>query len=398
MKLLNYEQKKKEAKEAILAAIESGKDEDVSTALEGMFGCVYEKIQADFEEYKETQDEKVLASRGYRQLTKDEKAFYNAIVKSVKSANPKQVLLDEIPDGEMPTTIVDDIYKEIKSEHPLLEKINFRFVGFITKWILSDSTSNKAIWGEVTDEITAEIKGGLKEIDITQNKLSAFILIPKGLVDMGLTFLDTYAREILTETIQLGLEEGAVSGNGVKCPIGMTRKIEEGTPHDDVNGYPEKEAIKMKSFSPKEYGSALSIIAKTEKGKSRKFEEVLLVCNMSDYLSKIMPATTAKQSDGTYRNNIFPFPTDVVVSEAIPEGKAVIGIAKEYNLLLGGNKEGTFAYDDSTKFLEDMRAYLMKLYASGRAYDNTCFILVDISELEEYYPTVKNVEATVPVA
>ncbi len=392
MELLNYEQRKKEAVEAVLTAIESGKDEDVSAALGGMYECIFEKIKVDFEDYKEIQDEKVLASRGYRQLTKDEKKFYNAIIKSVKSSNPQQVLMDDIPDGAFPTTIVDDIYKEIKSEHPLLEKINFRFVGFITKWILSDSTSNKAVWGEVTDEITAEIKGGLKEIDITQNKLSAYILIPKGLIEMGVTFLDAYAREILTETIQLGLEEGVVSGNGVKSPIGMTREIKQETAHDEVNGYPEKKAVKLTSFSPKEYGNVLSNIAKTEKGKSRKFEEVLLICNMSDYLSKIMPATTAKQSDGTYRNNIFPFPTDVVVSEAIPEGKAVLGIAKEYNLFLGGNKEGNFTYDDSTKFLEDMRAYLMKLYAAGRAYDNNCFILVDISELEEYYPTVKTVE------
>ena len=174
----------------------------------------------------------------------------------------------------------------------------------------------------------------------------------------------------------------------------MTRKIKDGTPHDNVNGYPEKTAIKVTSFEPKEYGSLLANLAKTERGKSRKFDEVLLVCNMSDYLSKIMPATTAQQSDGTYRNNIFPFPTDVEVSEAIPEGKAVIGIAKEYNLLMGGNKEGNFSYDDSAKYLEDMRAYMLKLYAAGRAYDDTCFILVDISELEGHYVTVKNITET----
>lgn len=394
MHLLNYEQKKKEAAEAVLEAVKSGKDEDVSVALEGMFGCIYDKISADFEEYKATQDEQVLSSRGYRQLTKDEKAFYNAIVKSAKSADPKQVLLDEIPDGRFPSTIVDDVYREIRSEHPLLDKINFRFVGFITKWFLTDSTTNKAVWGEITDEIKSEIKAGLKEIDVTQNKLSACIFIPKGLVDMKLTFLDAYTREILTETIQMGLEEGAVSGNGIRQPIGMTRQISATTKRDDVNGYPEKETIKVKSFAPKEYGKLLAGLAKTEKGKSRKFDEVLLVCNMSDYLSKIMPATTTQQSDGTYRNNIFPFPTDVTISEAIPEGKAVIGLAKEYNLLLGGSKEGTFAYDDSYKFLEDMRTYMMKLYAAGRAYDDTCFILIDISELEEHFVTVKNITET----
>ena len=394
MKLLNYEQRKKEASEAVLEAVKSGDDEATTKALNGMFDCIYEKVKADFDEYKETQDEKVLASRGYRQLTKDEKTFYNALKKSLKSASPKQVLVEEIPDGMFPTTIVDDIYKEIRSEHPILEKINFQFVGFITRWFMTDHVSNKAVWGEITDEITSEIKAGLKEVNVMQNKISAYILVAKGLIDMGLTFIDNYVREILIEVIQLGLEEGVISGNGVNTPIGMTRKIKEGTAHDDIDGYPEKTAVKVKSFAPKEYGTLLAPLAKTEKGKSRKFSEVLLICNMADYLAKIMPATTAQQSDGTYRNNIFPFPTDVVVSEAIPEGKAVIGLASEYNLLLGGSKEGTFIYDDSAKFLEDMRAYLLKLYASGRAYDDTCFILIDISELEEYYITVKNITET----
>lgn len=47
-------------------------------------------------------------------------------------------------------------------------------------------------------------------------------------------------------------------------------------------------------------------------------------------------------------------------------------------------------FSDDYKFVEDQRAYKIKQYATGRAYDNTCFLLLDISELEELYVLVKD--------
>jgi HK97 family phage major capsid protein len=385
-----YEEQKAKAIQKIADAVKSGNAEDASAAVTEFCNTIYEKIIGDYKELQGTHDEQALTQRGYRQLTSAEQKFYEGIMESVKASDAKQALLTAIPDGAMPTTIIEDVYKELKAEHPLLSKINFRFVGYITKWILSDHSTQKAVWGKITDAITKEIASGLKEVDVHQNKLSAFVLISKGLIDMGPTFLDAYVREVLAASLAYGLEDGIVNGNGVDCPIGMTRDIHDGVSFSTSTGYPLKTAIKLKSFRPKEYGDVLSKLAKTEKGNDRTFGSVILITNMTDYLTKVMPATTVLNGSGAFVKDVFPFATETIVSSAVATGKAIIGIPEEYSLLAGGDKNGVIEFSDDYKFVEDQRAYKIKQYATGRAYDNTCFLLLDISELEELYVLVKN--------
>ena len=385
-----YEEQKAKAIQKIADAVKSGNAEDASAAVTEFCNTIYEKIIGDYKELQGTHDEQALTQRGYRQLTTAEQKFYEGIMESVKASDAKQALLTAIPDGAMPTTIIEDVYKELKAEHPLLSKINFRFVGYITKWILSDHSTQKAVWGKITDAITKEIASGLKEVDVHQNKLSAFVLISKGLIDMGPTFLDAYVREVLAASLAYGLEDGIVNGNGVDCPIGMTRDIHDGVSFSTSTGYPHKTAIKLKSFRPKEYGDVLSKLAKTEKGNDRTFGSVILITNMTDYLTKVMPATTVLNGSGAFVKDVFPFATETIVSSAVASGKAIIGIPEEYSLLAGGDKNGVIEFSDDYKFVEDQRAYKIKQYATGRAYDNTCFLLLDISELEELYVLVKD--------
>lgn len=395
LNLSTFEEKKKTALEKVVAAVKSGNEDDAREALTAFYEAIHDSIKADFDAYQETKDESILAQRGYRQLTSEEKKFYEALAKNVKASDSKQAFIGNIPDGAMPTTIIEDVFKELKSEHPLLSKISAQYVGYITKWILSDHSSQKAIWGKITDTIVKEITSGLKEVDVTQNKLTAFARISLGVVEMGPTFIDAYIREVLKEALAAGLEDGIINGTGVNQPIGMIRDIHEGVSFNTSTGYPEKKAIKVKSFRPKEYGGLLANLAKTEKGNSRSFDSVLLICNMTDYLTKVMPATTAINAEGTYVKNIFPFATDVTTSSAVAEGKAIIGIPEEYYLMLGSPAEGTIQYSDEAEFLEDNRLYKIKEYAAGRAYDNTCFIVIDISELEEFYITVLNKDEVV---
>ena len=133
-------------------------------------------------------------------------------------------------------------------------------------------------------------------------------------------------------------------------------------------------------------------MAKTEKGIYRKIEKVGLICNPVDYLNKVMPATTVLNAAGTYTNNIFPVPTEVFQSAELSEGTAILCLPKEYFMGLGSNKNGSITYDDSTQFLEDNRVYMIKSYANGRAFDDTVSLLLDISELDPAYITVKNLE------
>jgi hypothetical protein len=114
----------------------------------------------------------------------------------------------------------------------------------------------------------------------------------------------------------------------------------------------------------------------------------LLVVNPVDYLTKVMPATVYLTPNGTYVRDVFPFPTKVVQSAYIEQGKAILGIGKRYLAVLGTGKDGRIEYSDEYKFLEDERYYLIKLYGTGRPLDNTSFLLLDISGLNPLVPKV----------
>ncbi len=391
--MIKFKDEKQSVNE-IIAAMKSGDEQEIKQAWESFHESIAATVRKDFEELQENKDTTVLLQRGYRQLTSRETKWYQKVINALKSADPKQAFTAIIgSDNEedlMPTTIVEDVYKHLQEEHPLLKAINFQHVGYITKWILNDHSAQNAVWGTITAEIVKEITSSFKVVDINQNKLSAYAIIEKGMLDLGPTFLDGYIRAVLAEAIYAGLELAIVSGSGVNEPIGLIKDISKGVSYSSTTGYPNKTAIPVNSFTPKEYGALVAKLAKTEDGKKRNFKTVNLVVNMTDYLTKVMPATTVLNTNGTYVNNLFPFPTNVLISNALEDGQAVLFLNNEYFLGMGGQKNSVIEYDDSYKFLEDQRVFKIKQYGAGRAYDNTSAILLDISDVSEAYITVMN--------
>ena len=383
-------------------AFKSGDENAIQDAAKNYNECIAsmaaEKVKADFAEFQESQDKDILAQRGYRQLTSKESKWYQKVIDALKSVNPKQAFTaligSENEEDFMPTTIVEDVYRNLEDEYPLLKAINFQYVGYITKWLLNDHSSQNAVWGAITDEITKEITSSFKVVDVNQNKLSAFAVIELGMLDLGPTFLDGYIRTVLTEALMSGFELAIVSGTGVNEPIGLIRDIHEGVSYSSTTGYPEKTPEVVTEFTPKAYGALVAKLAKTENGKKRKFGSVGLIVNQTDYLTKIMPATTLLNGAGSYVNNLFPFATNVYISNAVEDGKAVMFLEKEYFLGVGGKKNGVIEYSDEYKFVEDMRTFKVKQYGAGRAYDNTSALYLDISGLEEAYLTVKDATPT----
>ncbi len=383
----------------IAQAFQSGDQAEMTEAWESFSDEIAEGIRADFDEFKRTQNDAVLAQRGYRVLTSSEQAWYKKVAAALKSAKTKQSFIDILKsdnaDDLMPETIIDDVLRYLQESRPLLSMIRFANAGYSTKWVINDNSVQRGAWGEIDEKVVKEIKGGLKVLDIKQAKYTAFCVIPLDILDMGPQFIDAFVRATMAEALGLGLEEAIVNGTGVNQPTGMMKN-----PNGNFNaetGYPDKEAVKVTSFSPEEYGKLVAKVAKTEKEKQRTFAKVGLLCNMTDYLTKVMPATTVMASDGSgYVNNLFPFPTDVVPCNSVPEGKAVIGILDDYTLAVGGSRNGNIEFDDSIGFLDDTRTFKLVQHAAGRAYDNTSFVVVDISELDPAYITVKSVkDATV---
>ena len=388
--MLNFNNlKQKDAAIALQKAMTEGKEEDIQQAWVGFQQSIVDTVKADFAEYSMTQDKTILSQRGYRQLTNAEEKYYEKFIEASKSPNPKQAFIElsSLPEGIMPETIIEDVFKELVEEHPLLDKINFNYAKYMTKWVLNDHTLDTAVWGELNSEITKQITSAFKIVDITQNKLSAFAAIPLDMLDLGPTFLDAYIRAVLKDAILCGLEKAIVDGTGKNQPIGLTRDVSEDV-SVSAGVYPPKTPIAVTSFTPAEYGKLLAKMAKNEKGRMRKFGKVLLICNQEDYLTKIMPATTVQNTSGTYINNLFPFPTDVTISNELETGKAIICLPEEYFMCIGGAKEGVITYSDEYKFLEDMRYYKIKTYGAGKAYDDTVSILLDITGLNPAYITV----------
>ena len=388
-----------EATEKLAAAMKSGDEAKIQEAWDGFHNSVVEQVKADFAELQESKDATVLAQRGYRQLTSKETKWYQKVIEALKSPNPKQaftaIISSDNEEDLMPTTIIEDVYKHLRDEHPLLKAINFQHVGYITKWILNDHSAQNAVWGKITDEIIKEITSSFKVIDIDQNKLSAYAIIELGMLDLGPTFLDGYIRAVLAEAIFAGLEYAIVGGTGVNMPVGLKKDIHEGVSFSSTTGYPDKEKISVKSFSPAEYGALIARMAVTESGKKRKFTHVGMIVNMVDYLTKVMPATTVLNAEAKYVNNLFPFPTNVYISNEIEDGEAIVFLENEYFMGMGGAKNGVIEYSDEYKFLEDQRVFKVKQYGAGRAFDNTSALYLDISELDPAYITVRNIEEVV---
>ncbi len=390
--------KEKECINQLVSAMKSNDEKAIQTAWESLHNSIADQIKADFSDLQASHDAAVLAQRGYRQLTSKETKWYQKVIAALKSNDPKQAFTAIIgSDNEedlMPTTIIEDVYKNLKEEYPLLNAINFQYVGYVTKWVLNDHSTQNAVWGQITDAITKEITSSFKVVDINQNKLSAFAIIELGMLDLGPAFLDGYIRTVLAEAIMSGLELAIVSGTGINQPIGLIKNVSEGVSVSQTTGYPDKDKVAVTAFTPEEYGALVAQLATTESGHKRKFTSVGLICNQTDYLTKVMPATTVLNANGHYVNNLFPFPTNVYVSNAVNDGEAVLFLEGEYFMGMGGSKNGVIEYSDEYKFIEDQRVFKIKQYGAGRAFDNTSAIYLNIANLEPGYINVKNVEVT----
>lgn len=351
-------------------------------AFNDMILCIQDAINQQnieaVEAVRQDADRSVLAQRGVRQLTSEEKKYYQKLADAMRSSNPKQVLLDT--DLVLPKTVMNAVFDELQTRHPLLSAIQFSDTTGITEMIMAENGEQRAVWGKLCDDIVKELLAGFSVVNMTLLKLSAFIPVCKAMIDLGPVWLDDFVRQVLYEALANGLEYGIVSGSGNDEPIGMDKQV---GPDVTISGgvYPDKSPIVVTDLQPATIGNLLSLIAVDPAGKPRTLRDVILVVNPQDYFQRVMPATTVMAPDGTYRNDVLPYPMSVIQSNALPRGKALLGIGYKYFAGAGMAKEGRIEYSDHYQFLEDDRVYLIKLYANGFPMDNNAFLVLDISGL-----------------
>lgn len=196
---------------------------------------------------------------------------------------------------------------------------------------------------------------------------------------------------MLGEALASGLEDGAINGNGLKAPIGMIKDIHFGVTVNTTTGYPDKTPVAVTSFDPKAYGALIAQMATKENGRQRAISTVTLICNPTDYLTKVMPATTVLNGLGNYVGSVFPFPTTVLQSTRVASGKAILFVPGEYVMKVATPATGNLTASDDYKFAEDQRTYKLKMLGMGKCKDNTSALYLDISGLTQGYIPVKEI-------
>lgn len=361
----------------IKEALEGDNTEAATEALVRMAQGIQENILKEARNIanNEAADRAILNSRGMSQLTSEEKRYYEAVIEK-RGFTDLEVTL--------PKTIFDRVFEELERDHPLLNKIAFQNTTAVQEWILRKSECEAAWWGKLTDAIKKELDHGFEKEKTELYKLSAYMPVAKAMLDLGPEWLDRYVRAVLSEAISLALEEAIIAGTGKDQPIGMIKDL-KGSVVEGV--YPNKEATVLEDFKPITLGK--KIMAPLTKEGKRAVPNVLILVNPLDYWEKIFAATTVLTTNGTYVYGVLPIPADIVQSTAVPKGKLLAGMGKDYFMGVGSSQK--IEYSDEYKFLDDERTYMTKMYANGKPVDNDSFLVFDIENMSS---NITNQEAT----
>lgn len=377
--------KKAEIANKLNQAMKEGNEEAFQQAFTEYTDMLQEAVMAEARGLVQASDNAILTGRGARALTSQETKYYERVIEAWKSPNPKQALT--LIDETLPKTVIEAVFEDIVESHPLLNAINFQDTGILVEILVSTQDGrHMATWGKLCDDIVTQLTAGTDVIDLTQKKLSAFIPVCKAMLEIGPTWIDRYVRTILAEAIANGLEGAIIDGDGLDEPTGMRRNPAGAL--DPVTGYPLLVPVPLTEITPATYGGLIAALAIGPNGLTRTVTEVLFIVNPVDYFTKLMPATTFLVN-GTWVNNVFPFPTRVIQSVHCPQDEAIIGLGKRYFFGLGTGKGGKVEYSDHYKFLEDDRYYLTKLYGNGKPLDAVSFKRIDISDLKPYFPIIR---------
>ncbi|HBF0943415.1 TPA: phage major capsid protein [Clostridioides difficile] len=360
----------------LMEAIKGNDEEKITTAFLRMAEDIQENLLKEARSIAniESADRAILDKRGMPQLTSEERAYYSKVIEKRGFTNLEIT---------MPRTVFDRVFDDLEQNHPLLSAITFENTTGVTEWIIRKTNTEAAWWGRLDDTIKKELEHGFDKINTEAYKLSAYLPVAKAMLDLGAEWLDRYVRVVLTESISLGLEMGIVAGTGKDQPKGMIKDL-KGAVVEGV--FPDKTAKPLADFKPITLGK--EIMAPLTNNGKRAVPSVIMLVNPVDYWAKIFAATTMLTSNGTYVYGVLPIPGNIIQSVAVPKGKLIAGMAKDY--FMGVASSGKIEYSDEYKFLEDERTYLVKQYATGAPKDNDSFLVFDIENLDTTLATEIN--------
>ncbi|MGW8003128.1 phage major capsid protein [Staphylococcus shinii] len=357
----------KTARQEFLNSIQNGEDEKAQAELYGkMINELFEESKAQAQAEAERVSSLPTAES---KLTAEQRKFFNEINTEVGYKEEKL----------LPEETIDRIFENLTTEHPLLADLGIKNAGLRLKFLKSE-TSGVAVWGKIFGEIKGQLDAAFSEETAIQNKLTAFVVLPKDLKDFGPAWVERFVRLQIEEAFVVALEAACLNGTGKEQPIGLSRQVQEGV---SVTGgvYPEKESLGTLTFKdPRTTVLELTKVFKNhstdEKGKSVAVKgNVTMVVNPSDAFD-IQAQYTHLNANGVYVTAL-PFNLNVIESVAQTAGKVLTYVKGRYDgYLAGGINLQKF---DQTLAIEDMDLYTAKQFAYGKAKDDKVAAVYDLN-------------------
>jgi HK97 family phage major capsid protein len=175
--------------EAFMQSIKDGDEVKMADAVAELSQQIQDALMQDA--HDASADKEVLAARGVRVLTSSETKYYDALIKAMSSASNIKAAVENI-DVTMPETIIDAVMDDIQTAFPLLDEIDFRNTTAITKWFYNKQGVQQAAWGKLDTKITQELSGAIGDINLTQCKLTGYMVVSKDFLKLdrhGLTLM-----------------------------------------------------------------------------------------------------------------------------------------------------------------------------------------------------------------
>ncbi|WP_339117489.1 phage major capsid protein [Staphylococcus haemolyticus] len=342
-------------------------DEEQSKAFGEMFDALSNDLRDEIsaEVNNRVVDNGILAKRSQSPLTSEERKFFNEINTEVGYKEEKL----------LPETVIERVFDDLSTEHPLLSKINIQNAGLVTRIIKANATG-QAVWGKIFGEIKGQLDAAFSEEEFKQSKLTCFVVIPDDLKMFGPNWVERFVRTQIEEAISVALEAGFLTGEGAtkNQPVGLMKDIQSN------GGVVDKTSSGTLTFADadttvNELKDVLKGLSVKEDGKPVKIDgKVVLVVNPQDSWD-IQARYTYLTANGGFVT-VLPYNVSIVTSEFVPANKLVAFVSDRYDAVRGGGL--TVKKFDQTLALEDCILYTAKTFAYAQPVDNNASRVYDL--------------------
>lgn len=348
----------KTIRDNFLAAVNNNEPAEKQNEL---YGAMLDELLNEAKKQARAEAEGLIAANPVdAKLSARERKFFNAVTTDVGYKEEKL----------LPQETIDRIFENLTTAHPLLAEIGMVNAGLRLKFLKSE-TSGVAVWGNIYGEIKGQLDAAFSEEEAIQNKLTAFVVIPKDLKDFGPAWIESFVSTQIDEAFAVALEAAFLAGDGNGKPIGLNRQVQAGVA---ITGgvYPEKTSIGDLTFADsattvKELTNVYKHHSTDEKGRAVAVDgKVVMVVNPADAWD-VKRQYTSLNAQGVYVTAL-PYNLKIVESLAQVSEKVVTFVSGRYDAYIGGGI--TLRKYDQTLAIEDMDLYTAKQFAYGKAKDD----------------------------